>query len=402
MTQVSCSFCGKHRADVRKLISGPSVFICDECVSLCNSILDEGDGAAAKKCPKPLEIYRHLDRYVIGQDRAKRVLSVAVYNHYKRVYGRRRRPGDVTVSKGNVLLIGPTGCGKTLLAQSLARKLDVPFAIVDATALTEAGYVGEDVESVVKAIYRAAGGDVERAGRGIIYLDEIDKLSRRGGGPSTGRDVSGEGVQQALLKLLEGRKASITPDGSRGRPQQERVQIDTTNILFICSGSFEGLEDFVSQRSGNKSIGFGAQPEPQVQDSNALRSRVQHEDLVRFGLIPEFVGRVPILVPCDELDIDALVEVLWRPKNALVRQYQRLLQMEGVDLRATSSGLRAIASDAYRRRAGARGLRAVMEEVMLDLMYELPSLEGIAACVLDEEAVQNRAPVKVIAEQKAS
>ncbi len=377
------------------------MYVCDECVALCNEIIEQDESPAHRQYPRPQEILDELDRYVIGQDAAKRALSVAVYNHYKRI-SYRGKPGDVELAKGNILLLGPSGCGKTLLAQTLARKLDVPFAMADATTLTEAGYVGEDVESIIKSLYRAADGDVERASHGIVCLDEVDKIARRSGGPSVSRDVSGEGVQQALLKMLEGRKATITPDGSRNRPQQELIQVDTTNILFICTGSFTGVEDQVRNRVGEKGLGFGATVDRTLEDSNALRALVQHEDLIKYGMIPEFVGRIPIVVACDDLDADALTQILWKPKNALVRQYQRLFEMEGVRLRVTPEAMRAVADEAYRRKSGARGLRSIIEEVMLDVMYELPSLEGIVECVIDEPTIVDRSRPKLIREKKAS
>jgi ATP-dependent Clp protease ATP-binding subunit ClpX len=399
--EIRCSFCGKRRSDVRKLISGPNVYVCDECVSLCNDIIEQDESPPPRQFPRPLEILEELNRYIVGQDQAKRVLSVAVYNHYKRV-SYRGKPGEVELAKGNILLLGPTGCGKTLLAQTLAKKLDVPFAMADATTLTEAGYVGEDVESIIKSLYRAADGDVDRAAEGIVCLDEVDKIARKSGGPSVSRDVSGEGVQQGLLKLLEGRKATITPDGSRNRPQQELIQVDTTNILFICTGSFIGIEDIVRRRVGERGIGFGATVDNRREDKNTLRAMTQHEDLVKYGMIPEFMGRIPVVVPCDDLAEDALVEILWRPKNALVRQYQRLLQMEGVRLKVTDTAMRAMAAEAFRRKSGARGLRSIMEEVMLDVMYEIPSLEGVVECVIDETTITKRDRPKLIREKKAS
>ena len=401
MDDIRCSFCGKRRSEVRKLISGPNVYVCDECVALCNEIIEQDESPAHRQYPRPQEILDELDRYVIGQGSAKRALAVAVYNHYKRI-SYRGKPGEVELAKGNILLLGPSGCGKTLLAQTLARKLDVPFAMADATTLTEAGYVGEDVESIIKSLYRAADGDVERASHGIVCLDEVDKIARRAGGPSVSRDVSGEGVQQALLKMLEGRKATITPDGSRNRPQQELIQVDTTNILFICTGSFTGVEDQVRNRVGEKGLGFGATVDRNLEDQNALRARVQHEDLIKYGMIPEFVGRIPIVVSCDDLDVDALTKILWKPKNALIRQYQRLFEMEGVRLRVTPEAMRAVAEEAYRRKSGARGLRSIIEEVMLDVMYELPSLEGIVECVIDEPTIVERSRPKLIREKKAS
>ena len=401
MDDIHCSFCGKRRSEVRKLISGPNVYVCDECVALCNEIIEQDESPPHRQFPRPQEILDELDRYVIGQDQAKRVLSVAVYNHYKRI-SYRSKPGEVELAKGNILLLGPTGCGKTLMAQALARKLDVPLALADATTLTEAGYVGEDVESIIKSLYRAADGDVERASHGIVCLDEVDKIARRSGGPSVSRDVSGEGVQQALLKLLEGRKATITPDGSRNRPQQELIQVDTTNVLFICTGSFTGVEEIVQNRTGERGLGFGATVDRKLEDTNELRAQTQHEDLIKYGMIPEFVGRIPVVVACDDLDVDALTQILWKPKNALIRQYQRLFQMEGVRLRVTQEALRAVADEAYRRKSGARGLRSIMEEVMLDVMYEIPSTDGVVECVIDESTITKRSRPKLIREKKAS
>ena len=401
MDDIHCSFCGKRRSEVRKLISGPNVYVCDECVALCNEIIEQDESPPHRQFPRPQEILDELDKYVVGQDSPKRVLSVAVYNHYKRI-SYHSKPGEVELAKGNILLLGPTGCGKTLLAQNLARTLDVPFALADATTLTEAGYVGEDVESIIKSLYRAADGNVERASQGIVCLDEVDKISRKSGGPSVSRDVSGEGVQQALLKMLEGRKATITPDGSRNRPQQELIQVDTTNILFICTGSFTGVEDQVRNRTGEKGLGFGATVDRNLEDKNALRAKVQHEDLIKYGMIPEFVGRIPVVVGCDDLDESALTEILWRPKNALIRQYQRLFQMEGVNLRVTDEAMKAVAAEAYRRKSGARGLRSIMEEVMLDVMYEIPSAEGVIECVIDEPTITKRSKPKLIREKKAS
>ncbi len=402
MDDFHCSFCGKRRREVRKLISGPRVFICDECVALCNDIIAKEEAQERPKYPRPKEIADELDKYCIGQTRAKKALSVAVYNHYKRVGQKQQgKAGEVEVQKGNVLLLGPTGCGKTLLAQTLAKKLDVPFAIADATTLTEAGYVGEDVESVIKALYRNAGGDIEKTQRGIVCIDEIDKIARKGGGPSVTRDVSGEGVQQALLKILEGKHATITPDGARNRPQQELIQVDTTNILFVCTGAFNGLEDIVRRRVGQQGLGFGATLSAKNDiDKDELRALARTEDLIKYGMIPEFMGRLPILVSCDALDVDALTRVLWQPKNALAKQYQRLFELEGVKLSFTEDALRAIAEEAHRRKSGARGLRAIVEEVMLDVMYEIPSLTGVQECVVTREVVVNRERPQLIKDTK--
>jgi ATP-dependent Clp protease ATP-binding subunit ClpX len=400
--EICCSFCGQSRQEVRKLISGPNVYICDECVDLCNRVVDEEEQADTLRFARPHEMVSALDRYVVGQSRAKKVLSVAVYNHFKRI-SYRCRPGDVELAKGNIMVLGPTGVGKTLLAQALARRLDVPFAIADATALTEAGYVGEDVESIIKTLYRAAGGDAELASRGIVCIDEIDKLARRGGGPSASRDVSGEGVQQALLKLLEGRRISISPDSSRTRPQQQSIQIDTRNIVFFLTGAFRGIEEIVRRRVERRSLGFGAEAAERTQDDlDALRAQVRHEDLVEYGLVPEFIGRIPVIVACNDLAQDDLVEVLWRPKNALIRQYEHLMALDGVRLQVTDGAMAAIAAKALRRRSGARGLRAVLEEVMLDVMYEIPSLEGVIECTIDEPAVTDGARPKLTREKKAS
>lgn len=401
MDDLSCSFCGKSRREVRKLISGPKVFICDECVNLCNEIIAREDGAPGGRFPKPKEIYEDLKEYIIGQNRAKKVLSVAVYNHYKRL-GSSQRAADVEVSKGNILMIGPTGVGKTLLAQTLAQKLDVPLAMTDATTLTEAGYVGEDVESVVKTLFRAAGNELEKAQRGIIFIDEIDKIARRGSGPSTTRDVSGEGVQQGLLKILEGKKTTITPDGARNRPQQELLQIDTTNILFICSGSFHGLEEIVRRRLGERGLGFGAKVDPREEDLDHIRAQARTEDLIKYGMIPEFMGRLPVIVTADDLSVDDLVEVLWRPKNSLARQYQCLFQLEGVKLSFEQDALKAIAEETHRRKSGARGLRSILEEVMLDVMYELPSETGVTECIIDESVIVNRTDPVLVRAKKAS
>ncbi len=399
MNDIRCSFCSKTRSQVRKLISGPNVYICDECVALCNDILSKEERKGAKAYPKPREIYETLEEYVIGQQRAKKTLAVAVYNHYKRLSAA-SRPGDVEIAKGNILMLGPTGVGKTLLAETLAKKLDVPFAMADATTLTEAGYVGEDVESVIQALYRAAGNDPKRAARGIVCIDEIDKIARRGTGPSPTRDVSGEGVQQALLKLLEGRQVTISPPGMRGR-QQELVQIDTTNILFICTGSFTGIEEIVRRRLGDRGIGFGAEVKPKDDDLDAIRALTRTEDLIKYGMIPEFMGRLPVIVSCDSLSVDDLVDVLQKPKNSLVRQYQFLFGLEGVKLTFTPGALRAIAEESHRRKSGARGLRSILEEVMLDIMYELPSEQDVAECIVDEETVRRRT-APILKRKKAS
>ena len=401
MEEFHCSFCGKQRREVRKLISGPRVFICDECVKLCNDILAKEEAAERPNYPRPREIVDELNRYAVGQAAAKRALSVAVYNHYKRI-GLRGKTSDVELQKGNILLIGPTGCGKTLLAQTLAKKLDVPFAIADATTLTEAGYVGEDVESVIKSLFRNAGGDVEKTARGILCIDEIDKIARKGGSPSPTRDVSGEGVQQALLKILEGKTATVTPDGAKNRPQQELIQIDTTDILFICTGAFNGLEEIVHRRTGERGLGFGASIGAGENDKDALRAAARAEDLIKYGMIPEFMGRLPVIVACDALDVEALTEVLWRPQNALVRQYQRLFEMENVKLNFTEGALTALAEEAHRRKSGARGLRAILEEIMLDVMYEIPSLNDVRECSVTRAVVENREQPELVQENKAA